>query len=39
MAESEDKALLKSVVDEVCQAVLAAAQSTEAVESPARAAE
>jgi phosphoglucosamine mutase len=31
MAESEDEALLKSVVDEVCQAVLAAAQSTEAV--------
>jgi phosphoglucosamine mutase len=39
MAESEDEALLKSVVDEVCQAVLAAAHSTEAVEAPARAAE
>jgi phosphoglucosamine mutase len=39
MAESEDEALLKSVVDEVCEAVLAAAHSTETVRSPAQAAE
>ncbi len=39
MAESEDEALLKSVVEEVCAAVLAAAQSTETVGSPAQAAE
>jgi phosphoglucosamine mutase len=31
MAESEDEALLKSVVDDVCAAILAAAQNTEAV--------
>ena len=39
MAETEDEALLKSVVDDVCAAVLAAAQSTESVPSPAQAAE
>ena len=39
MAESEDEALLKSVVDQVCEAVLAAAHSTETVRSPAQAAE
>ncbi|HEX6442168.1 MAG TPA: phosphoglucosamine mutase [Stellaceae bacterium] len=39
MAESEDAALLKAVVDDVCAAVLAAAQSTESVPSPAQAAE
>ena len=39
MAESEDAALLKAVVDNVCAAVLAAAQSTESVPSPAQAAE
>jgi len=39
MAESEDEGLLKSVVDDVCAAVLAAAQSTESVPSPAQAAE
>src|SRR2546423_1617653 len=39
MAESEDEVLLKSVVDEVCEAVLAAAHSTETVRSPAQAAE
>ena len=39
MAESEDEGLLKAVVDDVCAAVLAAAQSTESVSSPAQAAE
>jgi len=39
MAESEDEVLLKSVVDDVCEAVLGAAHSTETVVSPARAAE
>ena len=39
MAESEDEVLLKSVLDEVCEAVLAAAHSTETVRSPAQAAE
>src|SRR5437868_4500998 len=39
MAESEDEPLLRSVVDEICDAVLAAAHSTETIPSPARAAE
>jgi phosphoglucosamine mutase len=39
MAESEDEALLKSVIDDVCSAVLAAAQATETISSPAQAAE
>jgi phosphoglucosamine mutase len=39
MAESEDEALLKSVVAEVCDAILAATHATETVASPAQAAE
>src|SRR5437763_13494490 len=39
MAQGEDGPLLASVVDEICAAILAAAQSTEDVKSPVRAAE
>jgi phosphoglucosamine mutase len=39
MAESEDETLMKSVVEEVCGAIVAAAHSTETVASPAQAAE
>jgi phosphoglucosamine mutase len=39
MAQGEDEALLTSVVDEICAAILAVAQATEEVKSPVRAAE
>src|SRR5947208_1258670 len=39
MAQGEDEALLTSVVDEICAAILAVAQATEDVKSPVRAAE
>jgi phosphoglucosamine mutase len=39
MAESEDETLLKSVVEDVCGAIVAAAHSTETISSPAQAAE
>jgi phosphoglucosamine mutase len=39
MAQGEDEALLTSVVDEICTAILATAQSTEEIKSPVRAAE
>jgi phosphoglucosamine mutase len=39
MAQGEDEALLASVVDEICAAVLAAAHGTEIVDTPVRAAE
>jgi len=39
MAQGEDEALLASVVDEICEAILAVAHNTEAVASPVRAAE
>jgi len=39
MAQGEDEALLTGVVDEICAAILAAAQGTEIADSPVRAAE
>jgi len=39
MAQGEDETLLTSVVDEICAAILATAQSTEEIKSPVRAAE
>ena len=39
MAQGEDEALLTGVVDEICAAILAAAQCTEIADSPVRAAE
>jgi phosphoglucosamine mutase len=39
MAQGEDEALLKGLVDDICGVILAAAQSTEEVGSPVRAAE
>jgi phosphoglucosamine mutase len=39
MAQGEDETLLTSVVDEICRAILATAQSTEEIKSPVRAAE
>src|SRR5438128_12475502 len=39
MAQGEDEALLSSVVDEICAAVLAAAHGTEIIDTPVRAAE
>ena len=39
MAQGEDEALLASVVDEICTAVLAASQGTETIDAPVRAAE
>jgi phosphoglucosamine mutase len=39
MAQGEDEKLLASVVDDICAAILATAQSTEDVKSPVRAAE
>jgi hypothetical protein len=39
MAQGEDEALLASVVDEICAAVLAASHGTETVDAPVRAAE
>jgi len=39
MAQGEDEALLTGVVDEICEAILAAARGTEAVEPAVRAAE
>ena len=39
MAQGEDEALLTSIVDEICAAILAVAQATEDVKSPVRAAE
>ncbi len=37
MAQGEDEALLASVVDEICEAILVVARGTEAVEAPAEA--
>jgi phosphoglucosamine mutase len=39
MAQGEDEALLASVVDEICAAVLAASHGTETIDTPVRAAE
>jgi phosphoglucosamine mutase len=39
MAQGEDETLLTSIVDEICSAILATAQSTEEIKSPVRAAE
>ena len=39
MAQAEDEVLLESVVDQICDAILADARSAEAVEAPAHAAE
>jgi phosphoglucosamine mutase len=39
MAQGENEALLTGVVDDICAAILAAAQSTEEIRSPVRAAE
>jgi hypothetical protein len=35
MAQAEDEALLESVVGEICEAILAAARGSEAIEAPA----
>jgi hypothetical protein len=39
MAQGEDQALLASVVDDICEAILAVARGADSVESAAQAAE
>jgi phosphoglucosamine mutase len=39
MAQGEDETLLNGIVNEICEAILAASRSLDAVEAPVRAAE